>query len=498
MPVELSRRAALTTALTGVAAAGLAAARGSDAAPAALPRTTDPALHAARRLTYGVTPAVVSRIRELGLAGWVGEQLGTQPDTAGGIAAAGSTSLPLPSTLVGTVVPDAPTNLQASTFARAAWGDHQLYELLVEFWSNHLSIAMLPEDRNVGVWKIDDDRDVIRKHALGTYSDMLVASVQSPAMLTYLSNRYSHAPHPNENYARELLELHTVGVGAGYGQRAVRDTAKVLSGLTLTDQGVFLYQKSWHVTGPVRVLGWRHANADAAKGLDVAVSLVRHLAVHPATAHRIAEKLVRRFVSDTPPPALVSSAARVYLAHDSAIVPVVRHILLSREFAHAADAKTQRPLEWAAQAVRMLGLEQDLSMHTDGRPVVRMLEELGQTPFGWRQPDGYPDVAPAWATTASMLSRWNASQALVSGWVKGIKPLDVDALVGAPVPRTVGALADRVSRRMLCHAPRRQLRAALVRSTGKSADTVLNQEAVRALTPALAALVLSSPEAQVR
>ena len=497
MPVELSRRAALTTALTGVAAAGLVAARGSEAATRALPRTTDLALHAARRLSYGATPALVAHIRQVGLSAWIDEQLEMKADTAGEAAALGTTSLPIPSSLMGAMT-DVPTDLQAATFARAAWGDRQLYELLVEFWSNHLSIAILPEDRSIGVWKVADDRDVIRKHALGRYSDMLVASIQSPAMLTYLSNRYSQAPHPNENYARELLELHTVGVGAGYGQRGVRNAAKVLTGLSLDDQGMFLYRKGWHVTGPVRVLGWKSANTDPAKGLEVASSLVRYLAAHPATAHRISEKLVRRFVNDTPPPALVASAARVYRANNTAIVPVVRHILLSKEFAHSADSKTQRPLEWAAQSVRTLGLQQELSMHTDGKPVVRMLEELGQAPFGWRQPDGYPDVAAAWATTASMLARWNTAQALVSGRVKGIKPLDVDALVGTPVPTTVSGLAERISRRVLGHPARRELRYALVRSTGKAPSTVLNHDAVRSLTPGLAALVLSSPEAQVR
>lgn len=498
MTVELSRRTALTTALAGVTAAGLASARGSAAAARALPRTTDLALHAARRLSFGATPALVSHIRRVGLSAWLDEQLGGSPDTAGELAGAGSASIPLPASVVGKLKPDAATDLQAATFARAAWGDHQLHELLVELWSNHLSIPVLPEDRELGLLKIADDRDVIRANALGSFSDMLVASVQSPAMLTYLSNRHSRAPRPNENYARELLELHTVGVGARYTQRDVHDTAKVLSGLSVDERGLFVYQQAWHVTGPVRVLGWHTGNADPAKGLDVAISLVRYLAAHPATARRVAEKLVRRFVDDSPPPGLVASAARVYRAHGTAIVPVVRHIVLSREFAHAADSKSQRPLEWAAQAVRALGLQQDPSMHTQGSGVVRLLEELGQVPFGWRQPDGYPDVTGAWASTASMLARWNAAQALVAGRVKGIKPLDVDALVGTPVPTTVGALADRVARRVLQLAPRRDLRAALVRSTGRPAGTVLDQKAVRALTPALAALVLSSPEAQVR
>jgi len=496
MPVELSRRAALTTALSGVAAAGLVAAKTSDAASSALPRTSDAALHAARRLTFGATPAVVARIRALGLSGWLDEQLQDQPDVSGTVASLGTSMLPLPANVLTATKSDVVTDLRAATFARAAWGDHQLQELLVELWSNHLSISA--DREGVGLLKAIDDREVVRAHALGTFTDMLVASVQSPAMLIYLSNAYSHAPHPNENYARELLELHTVGVRARYAQRDVRDAAKVLTGLTVDENGAFVYRPELHVSGPVRVLGWRNANADKARGLDVALSLVRYLAAHPSTAHRIAEKVVRRLVSDTPPAALVASAAKVYRANGTALVPVVRHVVLSAEFARAADRKTQRPFEWAAQAVRTLGLQQDPSMHTKGDGVVGMLHQLGQVPFGWVQPDGYPDTTAAWATTASMLARWNAAQALVSGRVEGIQPLDVNALVGSPAPTTVQALADRIAQRILCRTPRSQLRAALVRSTGRTGRSAVDGAQVAALTPALAALVLSSPEAQVR
>jgi uncharacterized protein (DUF1800 family) len=496
VPVELSRRTALATALTGAAVAGVAAARGSEAASSALPRTTDPALHAARRLTYGATPALVQHLRSVGLAAWLDEQLDSSPDVGGTVAALGSTTLPLPSAAMTATGRPLVTDLQAATFARACWGDHQLYELLVELWSNHLSIAAAHD--TAGPLKPVDDREVIRANALGRFSDMLAASVQSPAMLVYLSNASSHRPHPNENYARELLELHTVGVRARYTQRDVRDAAKVLTGLTVDAQGAFVYKPELHVTGSVRVLGWHDANADAAKGLDVALSLVRYLAAHPATAHRVAEKLVRRFVSDTPPPRLVASAAQVYLAQGTAIVPVVKHVVLSADFARAADRKTQRPFEWAAQAVRVLGLQQDASMHTDGSGVVGLLDRLGQVPFGWRPPDGYPDTTQAWATSASLLSRWNAAQALVAGGVKGIGPLDVDSLVGTPAPATVGALVDRLAVRLLGRSARSGLRSALVRSTGRPAGATLDAAAVRALTPGLAALVLSSPEAQVR
>jgi hypothetical protein len=494
--VELSRRTAIATALTGAAAVALTRAPGSEAGSASLPRTKDPVLHAVRRLTYGATPALVQHVRDVGLSAWLDEQLGDLPDLSGTVAGLGVTALPLPAVALRQTNRDVVSELQAATFARAAWGDHQLFELIVEAFSNHLSVPGTREQ--VRELKVVDDREVVRAHVLGTFSDMLVASAQSPAMLVYLSNASSRKPQPNENYARELLELHTVGVHGGYTQRDVRDAAKVLTGLGVDDQGAFVYRPEWHVTGAVRVLGWRHANATADGGLDAALSLVRYLARHRATARRIATVLVRRFVSDRPPAALVASAAKVYLSQGTAIVPVVRHIVSSKAFASATDAKTQRPYEWAAAAVRALGLQQAPGMHADGAAVVGMLSQLGQAPFDWQQPDGYPDTTGMWATTASMLARWNVAQRLVAGGVKGIQPLDVDALVGTPLPTTVGGLVDRVAERMLCHAPRSALRTALIRSTGRAGSARVDQAAIRALTPQLAALVLSSPEAQVR
>jgi len=173
-------------------------------------------------------------------------------------------------------------------------------------------------------------------------------------------------------------------------------------------------------------------------------------------------------------------------------------VVLSEEFADSADAKLQRPLEWCVAAVRALGIQQDPAMHDDGSGVVRMLAVLGQVPFGWLLPDGYPDRASAWASTAGLLARWNTAQQLVAGEVPGLRPLDVDALVGTPVPTTVGGLVDRLCARLLGRSARPALRSALVRSTGKPATAKVDQSQVRVLAPRLAALILSSPEAQVR
>ncbi|MEO6205692.1 MAG: DUF1800 domain-containing protein [Mycobacteriales bacterium] len=496
-----SRRALLTGTLAGAAAVGLGRAIPSQAQSQAeaqsLPASHDAALHAARRLSFGATPELVAKVRSVGLAAWLEDQLASGPDVAAEAAVVGPGSAPLPYAAL-TQLRAAGRNpvreLQGATFARAVWGDRQLYEVLVEVWTNHLSIAS--DVPGVDDHKVVDDRDVIRAHALGNFSDMLVASVQSPAMLRYLSNANSRGKKPNENYARELLELHTVGVHGGYQQRDVRDAALALTGLTVdNDTGRFLFRPEWHATGPVRVLGWSHPNADASKGLDVALSLARYLAVHPATAQAIATKLVRRFVADNPPAGLVASAAKVYLAGGTAIPPVVRHIVLSADFARSSGTKAQRPYEWFSAAARALKLQQSPG-HLDA--VVFELGRLAQVPFGWRLPDGYPDNAQDWASTASMLARWNTAQSLVAGGIATFDKLDVDALVGSPVPTTAGALADRLVTTMLGVPARAALRSALLRPSGLDASAAVDQARVRQLAGPMAALVLSSPEAQVR
>ncbi len=466
-----------------------------------LPVTHDPVLHTVRRLTFGATPALVAHVRKVGVAGWIDQQLGRSADVNGTVRGLAVGALPLPMVVADQVNTaagrGAVRDLQLATISRALYGDNQLYELMVEFWSNHLSINASSE--HVGAYKVADDRDVIRTHALGKLTDLLAASAQSPAMLRYLNNDTSAGHKPNENYARELLELHTVGVHAGYRGADVRNAALVLTGLTVDPStGAFHYQPSWHATGPVRVLGWHSANATQSGGLEVALSLVHYLATHPATANRIATKLVRRLVSDHPPAHLVASSAKVFLANGTAIVPVLRHILGSAEFARSAGAKSQRPLEWFTASVRALGLQPQPDLAVSGGAVVEVTRQLGQAPFEWVTPDGYPDVTSAWASTASMLTRWNLAQALVHGGVGGLQPPSADALIGSPYPTTAGALVDRLAQRLLGATPRAVLKSAVLHGVVLKASSTLSTSAARSAALPMAALLLSSPEAQVR
>jgi hypothetical protein len=189
----------------------------------------------------------------------------------------------------------------------------------------------------------------------------------------------------------------------------------------------------------------------------------------------------------------------VYLSSRTAIVPVVRHIVLSKEFAASSGKKAQRPFEWFARAARALGPDQNPGWSLNPDPMLTWMGKLGQVPFEWPLPNGYPDVAPAFASTGSLLARWDLAQALANNQLGGnFLSYDVPTLIGTPVPTTVKALVDRLVLKLLCHPVRSTTTAALVESTGLSARASIDQAKGQALAPALAALILSSPEAQVR
>ena len=509
MPTAPSRRAVLGGALA--TAAGAIVARGAEAAPlpgraAASDRATpaDPVLHAVRRLSYGATPALVAQVRQMGVTAWVAGQLAapTSPDTQTELLVATFPTLRLPTPaqaqLAAQGVRNPLTELRTAAVVRAAFGERQLEELLVEVWTNHFSIQA--DLDKVGVLKVADDHDVIRPHALGTFRDLLQASAQSPAMLRYLDNAVSRGGAPNENYGRELLELHTVGRRAGYTQRDVRNAALVFTGWT-TDPTTyaFRYEPTWHHVGPVSVMGWHSANADPAAGVAVGQSLLDYLATHPATARRVAGKLVRRLVADAVPASLVTSTAGVLSSSGMAIAPAVAHIVASPEFADSAGGKVKRPFDWFVASVRALGLTFDRTAGPLGNSgVAEALQRLGQLPYSWPAPDGFPDVAGYWSSTASMLSRWDVAQALVAGGVGGLSTFDPAAFLGTPVPSTAGALVDLVVTLLTGARPRPGLRGPLLRHLGRPAGAALTPAQATAATPQLAALVLSSPDMQVR
>ncbi len=411
--------------------------------------------HLLLRTTFGLTRQLVEEVSAIGPSSWLEQQLdpagiadGTCDQllsqfrwldkTAGQVRAGIS---------VGSW--DAMNDLTQAALARACWSRRQLFEVMVDFWGNHLNVTCPSSE----VWDVRavDDREVYRQHALGRFSDMLVASAKSPSMLRYLNGDSSTKTAPNENYGRELLELHTVGVGAGYTETEVRQSALVFTGMTVDDQtGTFRFRSERHHVGPLSVLGWSSPNSSAAGGLAVAESYLRYLAAHPLTARRIALKLAVRFVSDSPPAALVDRLAATYVASSTEIKPVLRQLFASAEFAASAGQKTRRPVEDLTAEVRALGIGPPMTDDDVVGALHWMSYERGQAPLGWHPPNGYPDVAPAWQGAGTTVTMWRQQLGLAANWwPQRMQHPGVVSLVPDPRPTTNGALVDALSLRLL-------------------------------------------------
>ncbi len=434
-------------------------ARGPDGspgpAPAGPPAVAGDPTHLLLRTTYGLSRQLVEDVTATGPTAWLEQQLDPAgiPDAACDELVSRFRWLDASAAQVRAGVNvgswDAMSELTQAALARACWSKRQLFEVMVDFWGNHLNVTCPSSE----VWDVRavDDRDVYRRHALGRFSDLLVASATSPSMLRYLNNDSSTKTAPNENYGRELLELHTVGVGAGYSETEVRHSALALTGLTVDDAtGTFRYRSGWHHVGPLSVLGWSSANTSEDGGLEVATSYLRYLAAHPLTARRIAHKLAVRFVSDSPPTALVDRLAATYLAGDTQLKPVLRQLFASPEFAASAGQKTRRPVEDLTAVVRGLGIE--VPLPKDG--VVGMLHwmsyERGQPMLGWHPPNGFPDVAAAWQGAGTTVMMWRQQLSLAgSWWPKNLRHPGLASLLPDPRPTTNGGLVDALSQRLL-------------------------------------------------
>ncbi|GIF07903.1 hypothetical protein Asi03nite_54410 [Actinoplanes siamensis] len=470
----------------------------------------DPLLHLLRRATFGPSPSAIAEIRRLGANAWLDRQL-NPASIADPVADRLVARLPLCGLSISEIRAKVAAGqlkryawepmwqLSFVTPVRMIWSERQLFEVMVDFWSNHLNVTCPFGD----VWdsRTDYDRNVIRKYALGTFADLLKASARHPAMLSYLDNRYSTRLAPNENYGRELLELHTVGLG--YTEADVKDAAKLLTGLTVNSAtGQYRYDAANHAVGPVRILTFAHANATTTGGEGAALALLDHLAVHPSTARRIVSKLCVRFVADEPPATLVTKLVKVYLDNRSAIVPVLRALFTSPEFAASVGAKTRTPLEDLAATVRILGYGPPASGTKSYDSLYWMARNAGQAPLFWGPPNGYPDVAAAWASPSGLLVRWNFHLSLAAGyWPADLaKPADLmTGMIGAR-PATYGALIDATAKRLLGVTLGAAQTAALAAFYGKTPTSQLkpNDPAVGWMYPYLMTMLLNSPNFALR
>lgn len=382
----------------------------------------DPVLRLMNRGGYGPRPGELERARDMGLEAYLEEQLAPDDldDSAAELILRGLTYYPMEiDWLLNQDARDVSAELLAATISRAAYSRRQLNEAMVEFWSDHFNIY-LRKNQFMPFLKLVDDRDVIRPHALGKFQDLLFASARSPAMLVYLDNVQSSREAPNENYARELMELHTLGVDGGYTQRDVEELARALTGWGTARQGAgrgqFVFHSGRHDHGEKLFLGKElPAGSTDADGLEA----LAILAAHPSTARFLAFKLVRRFVADDPPVGLVSRVADVYESSDGDIREMLRVVFLSEEFS-GAPKKMKRPYTYMVSALRALNADVRWRGY---RQLWDWLVAMGQPLFNWPPPDGYPDVSEAWA--ANLLPRWNFAAALAGENLPGVRiPLD--------------------------------------------------------------------------
>jgi uncharacterized protein (DUF1800 family) len=486
----------------------------------------DPGMHLLRRASFGLTPALIAEVHAKGSRNWLEEQLApsTVSDTTmNAILSKHFARLNWAIRQVWDTTQfdnfswDVMEDVLLSSIARAMWSKRQLFEVMVDFWNNHLNVTC-PSD---GVWDNRHlyDRDVIRKYALGSFKDMLVASAKHPSMLNYLNQADSTKDHPNENYGREVLELHTVGVDGGYDENDIYASAKILTGLTLknlkgpyTDANPdwtrleYYYDKTIHYTSSVKVMGHTFNTHGATGGEADANAYLLWLARHPKTAERIARKLCTHFVSDNPPDSLITRMAAVYTAHDTAIVPVLRTMFTSREFALSVEHKVRRPYEDTIAGLRTLGLTQSPNPENptvqddpgwrDGlQAVYYQTRDMGHAPLNWPQPDGYPDVAQAWQSASGILGRWSTHMSHVAGWWPSAdqkaftwpkNPIDVNKhpnhdsvaryLLPTTLPKTWGAYVDSLAARLLGQSLRPEHKAAVLAFMGKTSTGTINAD----------------------
>jgi uncharacterized protein (DUF1800 family) len=425
------------------------------------------------------------------------------------------------------------SELVQSKLLRAIYSDRQLEEVMTDFWFNHFNVFI---GKGADRYMLTGyERDVIRPRALGKFEDLLVATAQSPAMLFYLDNWLSVGPNSdfangipkrnnnynynwrrpprpprpapakqakgrrnglNENYGRELMELHTLGVNGGYTQKDVTEVARVLTGWTLKEPrrgGGFEFEERMHEPGDKHVLGHRIKSGGEKEGREV----LHILAHHPATAKFISTKLAMRFVSDDPPPALIDRMTQTFLKKNGDIGEVLRTMFHSPEFwaTESYRAKVKTPLEFVVSAVRTSGAEV-----SDAMPLARQLQNFGMPLYGMQPPTGYSMKADAWVNSSALLGRMNFALALTAGKLKGVQ-VDSGQMLGAGAAPTdsQGTLAA-LENSLLAGNVSRQTHDTIAAQMNdpKISQRPQDQPAGQPNTSAIAGLLLGSPEFQRR
>jgi len=483
------------------------------------------ALHVLNRLAFGPRPGEVDRVLSNGVDRWVDQQLHPEaiPERAVDARLREYGTLRMSNAEIvqsfyapilemrrearntGSKAPVDPQlrkeaqrvmqELIGQRIVRAADSDRQLNEVMVDFWMNHFNVFA---GKGIDRFLLTSyERDTIRPRVWGRFEDLLMATAKSPAMLFYLDNARSVAAPENrprmqprwraammrprqqnqnrgglnENYAREIMELHTLGVDGGYTQKDVTELARVLTGWTIDQRtGAFIFRPQLHDAGAKTVLG---VHFPASGGIEEGERMIHILARHRATAHHIAYQLCQRLVSDDPPKALVDRATKKFLDTDGDLRQTVKAVIDSPEFwdPQTYRAKVKSPFEYVISALRAVNAGID-----DPMPVARAMQQIGEPLYGAQPPTGYSDKADAWVNTGALLNRLNFALALAANKLPGLHS-DVASLVSSD--RSVDALAVALTGGNLTDETRNTIKA-------RGQDDA----------PTIAGLILGSPEFQ--
>jgi uncharacterized protein (DUF1800 family) len=481
-PARFSLRIAATGRALGLGLAlcvlqgGCASGGGPAGAPPASVLRRDDALWL-QRVTFGLDSATVADYRRLGRERYLDSQLHPDgkwlpPAVDAEIAALDVTHLDPAATLAAVdaeykrinAMPEGPDrqrarkalNDQGNKLAyqavrrdllRAVYSPAQLQEQMVWFWLNHFSVFQGKERLR---WLIGDyEERAIRPHVFGHFKDLVMATLEHPAMLQYLDNNRNAVGHINENYARELMELHTLGVDGGYSQQDVQNLARVLTGVGVNDgntprlkpalqrlyrhDGAFEFNPARHDFGAKVLLGQPVPGAGLAE-VDAAVSII---VSRPACARFISRKLAMYFVADDPPPALIERMAQTFMHSDGDISAVLRTLFLSKEFAAAAGQKFKDPMRFVVSSVRFAYDGRPIS---NTHPIVNWLNSLGEASYGHQTPDGYSLTEVNWASSGQMSRRFEIARSIGAGNAGLFDPEDGSAAQAAGFPQLANRL----------------------------------------------------------
>ena len=384
-------------------------------------------VHVFNRLAFGPRPGQIERYqKEGGWEQWVKEQLDPEKIDDSKLDQVVAKKYPFVQRSIvelANAYPryDGQSNLRRefreSVLTRAVLSNRQFKEVMCEFWRNHFAVDTPDNDETERAYTAPDyEENVIRKHAFGKFKNMLFASATHPCMLEYLDNFKSRANNWNENYAREVMELHTLGADRFYNETDVVELSKVLTGWTYDKAYRFVFRQDWHQGGTKDWLGVK-----VPPGFEGGQQALYYLATHRGTAEFISFKLCRYLVNDNPPASLVKKVSQVFIQTDGDLPKVYEAIIRSPEFFHRGNyrAKFKTPFEFAVSALRITDAQVE-----EGKITVDTLAKMGQPIYNCKDPTGYYDQAEAWRDAGVLTSRWDYAWKMMRGSIPGVTVSD--------------------------------------------------------------------------